>query len=186
MKTYLAILVVLFFSIASLQAQAPPPPAEGKAVVYFMRLGVFGAAVTFAHFDGDRFIGKFGGSSYLRHECDPGEHLFWARSENRDFLPAELEAGKTYFVQVFPAQGMAKAKVLLVPIDPNEIKRIARFERKIRRKPGLQPTQEDLAQGNLDREDGIEKGLAQYREFVTEGKEFKRLEADMYLGNYHH
>ncbi len=93
-------------------------------------------------FDNDRFIGKFGGSSYLRYGCEQGKQLFWARSENKDFLPAELEAVQIYFVQAFIAAGIPKAQVRLVPIDPHERKRIARFEKKIQSKPGIHPSPE--------------------------------------------
>jgi hypothetical protein len=56
--------------------------------------------VTFEYFQQDKFIGEFKGKNYMRYECDPGEHLFWANGENTDYMTSDLKAGGTYIVMV--------------------------------------------------------------------------------------
>jgi len=98
------------------------PPAPGKAVVYFAKTSAMGMLFNFNFFDKEQFIGKFSSTGYLRYECEPGEHVFWARAENTDFITAELEAGKIYFVLAEPHMALATVRVELRPIDPQNKK----------------------------------------------------------------
>src|SRR5215813_11048549 len=124
--------IVFFFAMLRLSyAQNITPPSQGKAVVYFVRVSALGMVVPFTFLDSAKVIAKFNGSNYTRYECDPGEHLFWARSENDDFITAEVEAGKIYFVEVVPSLGMLYAKVFLRPIDPAESDRVEKIEKVI-------------------------------------------------------
>ncbi len=168
----------------SVASQIPPAPAD-KAVVYFMRMGKFGQGAKFEHYDNNRFIGKFTGLKYLRYECEPGEHFFWVRSENCDYVPANLEAGRNYLIQEVLAAGVWKARVKLYPIDPNEFKRIARMEKKILRKKSIQPTTAQLEKHMQRKQKVIAKGLAKYEIQLAKGKEFRHLEATQYVGNVH-
>lgn len=119
-------LLCLLLCIASTSfGQSIPPAPDDKAVVYFVRLRSVGVAVYFTYFDNDQVIGKANERHYFRYECEPGEHLFWARSENKDFLLANLEAGKIYFVEALPVMGAVKAGVYLAPLDPQvDVKRM--------------------------------------------------------------
>ena len=189
MKTAFSTIALLcltaFFSVAqSIPPSLPAAPAD-KAVVYFVRLGVLGSAVRFPHFDGDRFIGKFGGGQYLRYECTPGDHLFWAHSEKNDYVPAHLEAGEVYLVESIVAAGIGKTRVKLLPMDPNEVKRIHRMERKILRKKGLKTSPEKLAAQTEKRQKSIQHGLDKYAKLAQEGREFRQLRPEMSVGNYH-
>ncbi|MEM6771871.1 MAG: hypothetical protein AAF597_14920, partial [Bacteroidota bacterium] len=113
-------IVTLFFCYLSLTlfAQGVDPAPADKAVVYFVRTSGLGAALNFHHYDGDQLIGKFNAGKYLRYECEPGEHVFWARSENRSFVEADLAPGGIYLIQVIPQMGGLKAGVQLVVFDP--------------------------------------------------------------------
>ena len=110
------ILFILFLSQVTLSAQSIEPAPADQAVVYFIRPGSYAGLMKFALFDNDKYIGFLKGSRYLRYECDPGEHLFWAKAENVDFLNAELEAGEIYMIDVFPEIGIGSARVELVPV----------------------------------------------------------------------
>lgn len=76
--------VVLIFLLCSFysSAQSLTPAPTGKAVVYFVRPSLLGFAINFSYFDSTALIGRFNAPKYIRYECDPGPHLFWARSEN--------------------------------------------------------------------------------------------------------
>src|SRR5690349_15244489 len=101
-KLLMTLFVPMLFSFRLAPLAEVTPPAKGKAVVYFART-VAGYSLTamasnFNFFDKEKFIGKFSGTGYVRYECEPGEHVFWARAENTDFMTAELEADKIYLV----------------------------------------------------------------------------------------
>jgi hypothetical protein len=120
------ILTTILFALAGIYiagAQGFQQPAEGKAVVYFVRVTKYGKPTSFEFFHQDKYIGIFKGNQYMRYECDPGTHLFWASSENKEFITAELEAGKSYIIMVNVIMGVMKAKVGLAPLnyDDNEV-----------------------------------------------------------------
>jgi len=142
---------------SSLLAQGFTPPAEGKAVVYFARVTAFGAAVSFEYFHNDKFIGIFKGKNYMRYECDPGKQLLWASTENKEFVSAELEAGKTYIILVNVIMGAWKARVGLSPITEKDGEDFARAKELILSEaPVVTP------------EDKIEKTNAKLKDFIPE------------------
>jgi hypothetical protein len=114
-KTLLFILASLFAS-PSLLSQGFTPPSDSNAVVYFVRVSSFGAAVSFEYFHNEDFIGIFKGKNYMRYELQAGEHLLWASTENKEFLQCDLRAGETYLVLVNVKMGGWKARVGLEPV----------------------------------------------------------------------
>ncbi|MFD2585795.1 hypothetical protein ACFSQJ_02565 [Croceitalea marina] len=96
--------------------------SANNATVYFVRASGLGALINFTYFDGEEPIGKFNGPKYLKYECSPGEHLFWAKSENKSFVEANLKSGGIYIIDVVPQMGGLKAGVKLVPVDKNNYK----------------------------------------------------------------
>src|SRR6187402_752971 len=125
-KITVAFFLLSFACCSSLFAQGFQPPSEGKAVVYFTRVSSFGALVSFEYFHQDKYIGIFKGKNYMRYECDPGETLLWASSENKEFLTADLKAGGTYVVLVNIEMGVGKARVDLEPITPTSKEKFER------------------------------------------------------------
>lgn len=113
-------LAFCLLSFTAVVAQVLKTPSEGKALVYFVRPSGLGALINFKYFDGEKYLGKFSAGKYLAYECDPGSHLFWAKSENMDFVEAELEAGKVYIIQAEPMMGAIKASVQLIPLNKSD------------------------------------------------------------------
>ena len=110
------------------RAQGIETSAKGKAVVYFMRISAAEFAIKFSYFDNDKFIGEFNGSKYMRYECEPGEHLFWVNMAGlRDFITAELEVGKIYFVEVKPVMNVLYSEWQLFPVDPKDVKKLSKW-----------------------------------------------------------
>lgn len=175
------IAALLFFSaIFSAHAQGIKHPAEGKAVVYFARLTSFGFIVDFTYFDSNKVIGRFNGKNYMRYECTPGEHLFWAVSDNKDFITAELEAGKIYFVDADPHMGTFQAGVRLIPVDPTDSKKMEKIEKLVNERTSQDMLPADLEKSTKNLESTISKGLEKYREDLAKGKKFRRLEKTMF------
>ena len=91
-------------------------PPSGKALVYFMRPSGFGFAIHFQIWDRYRLIGLSQAKSYFAYECEPGEHLFIGRAENKRAVEANLEAGKSYYVITQVKMGGWKARMAFIPI----------------------------------------------------------------------
>lgn len=181
MKTkilFIAILIAVPLVLS--QAQGFQPPSAGKAVVYFTRLSAAGFAVGFDFYDHDKYIGGFAGRNYMRYETDPGKHLFWASSENYEFLTAELNAGGTYVVSVDVQMGFAIARVGLTPIT-SPGKALDRAKKLVDKKEPKQESDEELAASNASRAAQIQGILTKYEEKWKEKREYKHLAADMAL-----
>jgi hypothetical protein len=101
-------------------AEQDPKPAEGKALVVFMRSSFVGSMIASSVYDapdgGDTFLGVVNNKDKLAVQMEPGEHRFMVIAENADFLDAKLEAGKTYYVLISPRPGAWKARFSLLPI----------------------------------------------------------------------
>ena len=104
-------ILVILLTIQSLfiYSQKIDSSLSEKSIVYFTRANSTGALINFTYFDDEKVIGRFNGPKYLKYECNPGKHLFWARSENKSFVEATLLAGKTYIIDVKPKMGAIKA-----------------------------------------------------------------------------
>jgi len=165
-KLLIALLVPMLFSFSFSPDAEVTPPAKGKAVVYFARPSAIGMLYNFNFFDKDKFIGKFHGTGYLRYECEPGEHVFWARAENSDFITAELEADKIYFVLAEPHMALATVRVELRPVDPNNKKdesRVKKIAKLINKKEPDVTSPEEIATEDKKKE-SIASALKSYEE----------------------
>jgi hypothetical protein len=116
----------------------------------------------------------------MRHECTPGEHLFWAFSDNKDFITAELEAGKIYFVDADPEMGVFQAAVRLLPVDPKDAKKIGKIEKVVNERTSQNMSAADLEKSTQNLEKTITKALEKYKADVAKGKKIRRLEKTMF------
>jgi len=106
MKTLKILCIILIATLSgssSLFSQGFQPPAEGKSVVYFVRVSGYAGAISFEYFHQDKYIGIFKKKNYIRYECNPGKQLFWASSENKEFVTADLKEGGTYIINCLSA-----------------------------------------------------------------------------------
>jgi hypothetical protein len=106
--------------VASGAGAAIAGPPRGQALVMFMRPSSLGFAVASSVFeiggDRDAFVGIVPAKKKLAYVTRPGTTRFMVVSEAADFLEAELEAGKTYYVLVTPRMGVWKARFSLRPV----------------------------------------------------------------------
>lgn len=170
---------ILLISMAGFAQEIKPAP-ENKAVLYFVRASSMGFAINFSYFDSTSFIGKFNGVNYFRYECEPGRHLFWARSENRDFINADLEAGKIYFVNAIPQMGALKAGVQLVPVDTKNEKVMKPILKLLSKKEGITFTPEELKLETDYVQDIILRGMDKHKENMAKGETYPLLTKSMF------
>lgn len=149
----------LFFTIKT-DAQILKKPAQGKSLVYIMRsVDLAGAGLNFRIYDKDRFLGALPSKAYFTYECEPGEHLFWAASENRDFVEANLEANKTYVIDAKSKVGLLIAAVGLEPYEPSNKRHAKRINRVLRKHVNAMVAP---IERTAEKEDNIKKALAAY------------------------
>lgn len=101
-------------------AEQHPRPTADTALVVFLRASFYGAAIQSTVYevedDGQRFLGIVSNKTRVATRVKPGPHRFMVLAENADFLEADVEAGKTYYVLVSPRVGMWKARFSLLPV----------------------------------------------------------------------
>lgn len=169
-KIFVLLLFCSFFSFG----QVIESPKEGKVLVYFTRYDATGFLINFKYFDGDKYLGKFNYGKYLVYECDPGQHIFWAKSENMDFIDADLEANRTYIIDSRPQMGAFKAGVKLVIIN-KELENYDRYKKRIYKSiengTPYTITNEELKADELELKDLIAKGLEKYNKLKAEDSE---------------
>lgn len=138
--------------------QAIEKPSEGKSLVYIAKTGA-GPLVNFRIYDNDKFLGALSGMKYMVYETEPGEHLFWATSENRDFVKATLEPNAVYVLNAEGQMGAFIAGVNLKPMNPQVFQDKRLFYQIIKslKKQTTFNTSEDKTEN-------IKKGLEKYEE----------------------
>ena len=180
MKKLLLIIVLLSLTaVYTVSAQGFQPPTDGKAVVYFTRVTKYGKPTSFEFFHQDKYIGAFKGSQYMRYECEPGAQLFWASSENKEFITAEVEAGKTYIVMVDVIMGIMKAHVGLTPIGVDNSEELERAKALINKKAETITPDDKIVKMNKKLAKFIVEKLEMYESTWKNEKNFKHLSADM-------
>ena len=182
MKTKLIgiLLLGILTGVSTGFSQGFTPPSEGKTVVYFTRVTSYGFAAAFDFFDQDKYIGNFKGKNYLRYECEPGEHLFWASSENKEFITADLKEGETYIIMVNVIIGVKKAQVGLGPIasDSNSFEKAQDLINK-KKEVVISEKEIDAKTKKLEKIDFMSNNLDKYENEWKDSKNFRHLSADM-------
>jgi len=182
MKTKNLLLIVACLLLSNVStAQDFQEPTEGKAVIYFLRTSNLGAAINFKYFIDEEYLGKFSGKNYARYEVEPGEHLVWTKSENLDFMKADLKANAIYLIHVKPKMGGFKAAVRLEVPDLSDAKLRDRIKKMLsKKKPvtfNMKKAEKEIAK--------IKEYLEKYekRKTSTGENRIKVLSADMNFSN---
>jgi len=180
MKTIFCCLlaVILSLSTTSIFAKGFQAPAKGKAVVYFTRVTNWGGIASFEFFHQDKYIGVFKGKNYLRYECNPGQQLLWASTENKEFVTADLKEGETYIVIVDVKMGVMKGRVGFNPITVKDIEFERAKELILAKDEVITPT-DKIAKMNVKLDDFIQEKLSLYETDWKLTKNFKHISSDM-------
>ncbi len=159
---------------ASADDWKPEPPPPGKAVVYIGKMNAFvGGAWPFHFFADESYLARVKGKKYVRHVCDPGEHVFWvAAQQRRTFVKAKLEAGHSYALYAKLTAGAE-----LIPITPQSGD-WKEFRGLIKGEKPLEFSAADVAEWAAGRPDYISKALAEWK---AAGEPALKLMADEYI-----
>ena len=171
--------ITLLAGSSTLFAKGFLPPQNGKAVVYFVRVTNWGGPVSFEFFHQDKYIGVFKKKNYMRYECDPGKQLFWASSENKEFITGDLVAGKSYIVIVDVIMGGWKAHVGLEPITTADAETFGRAKELIMENDPVVTPSEKIDKMNMELASFITEKLSQYNEVWKKEKDFSHISPEM-------
>ncbi|WP_308003389.1 hypothetical protein [uncultured Chryseobacterium sp.] len=165
LKKVLLFFVVLF-GISTVFAQKVTTqeidkPSEGKSLVYILKTGA-GALINFRIYDKDIFLGALPSGKYLAYECEPGQHLFWAGAENRDYVEANLEPNSVYVINAEGQMGAFVAGVNLRPMNPNEFR-----DKKVFYQVVKNDTKQLYTKSDEDKSENIAKAMEKYQELKS-------------------
>lgn len=184
MKKNMSLLFVLVALCISTPvfSQGFTPPAESNAVVYFVRVSNYGRSSSFEYFHNEKFIGIFKGKNYMRYECPEGENLFWASSEDKEFLKCSLKAGETYLVLINIEMGFMKARIGLEPLtaeneDFERVKNLVLAQEPIETSESkIQSTQKKLEDRGF-----IQEIMERYENEWKDARNTKIISEDMFI-----
>jgi len=180
MKRLLSILTLLLL-FGTINAQLIAPAPATKAVVYFARPSALGALINFKYYDGEQLIARFNGTKYFRYECSPGKHVFWAKSENRSFVEADLAAGGIYLIEAVAEMGGLKARVRLLPVNSSENSISRGVQKLITKRNAVTFTEEDIEKWSEQGNNAKDRGLDRYNKLKADGKAIAVLEPTMMI-----
>lgn len=158
----LAFLFIAVLSCIVSFGQEFQKPAEGKVLVYFVRYQGAVAMLDFKYFDGEKYLGRATMINYFVYECDPGEHVFWVATENREYIKGNLKANCVYVIEVRPYLRIAMASANLYQVDPANAKAMKRIRKLLEDEPTPLKGQDE------DQSASIEKGMARYEAIKEE------------------
>jgi hypothetical protein len=115
----------------------------------------------------------------MRYECEPGKQLFWASSENKEFVTADLVEGGTYIVIVDIIMGVMKARVGLKPISANDIEVFDRAKDLILEKKPIVTPSDKIIKMNEKLAPFIAEKLKMYDEVWKNEKNFNHISPEM-------
>jgi hypothetical protein len=92
------------------------------ATIYIVRPSIFGSAIKFGIYQDGQLIGKLGPKSYLAWNVKPEgkEIIIMSKSENKNSLAINPQAGKNYFIKQKAKMGLLTARTKLEFIDEND------------------------------------------------------------------
>jgi len=187
-KLYIFLVFTVLLSTQLTTAQEKiTAPTEGKAVIYLVRTSSVGSLINFKYFDGEKYLGKFNGRKVFRYECDPGKHIFWARSENVDYVEAELKANAIYILEVKANFGFVKAGVKFNTVDYGDKRQMKRIFKIFKKKKLIDLNTHELVDESekiyenktkeADRK--IKNGLEKIAKKKAKGRKVKKITPEM-------
>jgi hypothetical protein len=92
-----------------------PSPPEGQGQVVFFRTGSMGLAIGCSVNENGQKVSSLGAGRYFVMVAPPGRHEFTVKSEAKDSLALEVEAGETQYVTCRMKMGLIVARPDLAP-----------------------------------------------------------------------
>lgn len=127
MKTFKVFILMLLGLVSAIAASAQNKYAQ----VYFIRsTGFQGSATAFTAFIDEQLVCKLNNKKYSVHQIEVGEHSFsvqFAGKQSKakaEQIQINVEAGKTYYIQMIFQSGMVKNNLYCQEVTENSAKTI--------------------------------------------------------------
>lgn len=147
-----------------------------NSTIYFVQFAHTG----FEFFHNDRYIGRLKGKKYMVYECPPGKNLFWASSENKAYLPAELKPGGHYIIYIDATMGFWKNHVRLEPVDESNVELYNKVKDLVKSKSPVVPQQSEISEMNSRLSTFIREHIMIYEtEYKSDKYNFLHISPDM-------
>jgi hypothetical protein len=132
-------------------------------------------------FHQDKYIGEVISKEYISYKCPSGKQLFWASTENKEFLTSDLNAGCSYVVLVKPVKwsGAWKVHVELLPLSNTDKENYPKALKLITSTPPNHFTQSEIDKMNLKLQSFIKINLSKYENEWKEKRHFKQISPDL-------
>jgi hypothetical protein len=91
-------------------------PDSDNAIVTFFRSDGSVTANLFGIWDEDGYLGSLRGHIFFQIKVKPGKHYFIAKSEKLSVVEADVEAGKSYYIQLKTGTNSYYSSIQLLPI----------------------------------------------------------------------
>jgi len=118
-------------------------------------------------------IGLSQAKSYFAYECEPGEHLFIGRAENKRAVEADLEAGKSYYIITQVKMGAWKARMAFIPVTKGSEfwDKVEQYKKELN---FVEPEKEVIAKWESEKKDEIQKEISEIISYIQtpEGKKY--------------
>jgi len=155
MKVYS--IIIFLFCFIHLYSQDSINPVTRKANVYFVRNRSNGLN-NFDFYNNSKYIGKLGGSKYLKYQCEAGKQVFWAVADNKYFLEVNLEPDDTCIIEVHKETGFIKGRVRLELIKKGS-DYFNYLENNLQKMRSVQFTEDEIRIQNTKRREFINRSL---------------------------
>lgn len=160
----ITIILISLLPSVFLSAQSEVDSTNHKATVYIVRTKSLGSAINFKYYVDNQYIGKCNYGKFLKLELDAGDYLIWAKSENRSFVEAHLNAGETYVINAIPKMGGMKAAVELTAVNNQDEKEMAKVKKQLSSKKLMRFDTEKIKADQTKMSDFITESLKDYEE----------------------
>ncbi len=127
MKTFKVFILMLLGLVSTITASAQNKYAQ----VYFIRsTGFQGSATAFTAFIDEQLVCKLNNKKYSVHQIEVGEHSFsvqFAGKQSKakaEKIQINVEAGKTYYIQMIFQSGMIKNNLYCQEVTENSAKTV--------------------------------------------------------------
>ena len=124
---------------------------------------MFGGAVTFPVWDGEKLVGFSESGGNFEHRCAPGEHFFVASAQTYKGMPATLAGGSVYYVWLTPRLGFLSAGVGLTPVRAEDVELLAQVRTSLQENEYRCLLREKSDPYEANRRDTIREVLAEFR-----------------------
>jgi len=152
--------------------------SERESEVYLVTL-IKGWKVDLFH--QNKYIGEVKSKEYIHYHCKSGNNLFWASTENKEFLTADLKEGCSYIVLIRPinAAGFWKAHVELFPLSPENDKYYHKAIKLIKSKEPVYFSAEEIDKMNAKLKSFININLKKYENEWKGIRNYKHLSSEL-------